>query len=116
VPGYLEKLQSLGIRLKDIAILVRANYDGQRIVNHLLEYKHSGQAKDGFKYDVVSNESLQLDGAGSVNFLIGALQYLQNPDNAIARAQLAFEYARLTKSTSDLHQVFMVSNQATFRK
>lgn len=114
VPGYLEKLQSLGIRLKDIAILVRANYDGQRIVNHLLEYKHYGQAKDGFKYDVVSNESLQLDGAGSVNFLIGALQYLQNPDNAIARAQLAFEYARLTKSTSDLHQVFMVSNQATF--
>lgn len=114
VPGYLEKLQSLGIRLKDIAILVRANYEGQNIVNHLLNYKHSGQAKDGFKYDVVSNESLQLDGAGSVNFLIGALQYLQNPENAIARAQLAFEYARLTKTTADLHQVFMVSNQATF--
>ena len=114
VPGYLEKLQSLGISLKDIAILVRTNYEGQRIVNQLLEYKHSGQAKAGFKYDVVSNESLQLDGAGSVNFLIGALQYLQNPDNAIARAQLAFEYARLTQATSDWHQVFMVSNQTIF--
>lgn len=114
VPGYLERLQGLGVSLKDIAILVRSNYDGQRIVTQLLEYKHSGNAKKDCRYDVVSNESLQLDGAGSVNFLIGALQYLQNPDNAIARAQVAFEYTRLRKSTSDLHQVFTVSNQATF--
>ncbi|MCW5911572.1 MAG: UvrD-helicase domain-containing protein [Cyclobacteriaceae bacterium] len=114
VPVYLEKLQALGVGLKDIVILVRANYDGQRIVAHLLEYKHSGQAKEGFKYDVVSNESLQLDGAGSVNFLISALRYLQNPDDDIARAQLSFEYARLQKTTDDLHQVFTVTNQITF--
>ncbi len=114
IPEYLEKLQRLNVALKDVAILVRANFDGQRIVSHLLEYKHSGQAKENFKYDVVSNESLQLDGAGSVNFLINALQYLQSPDNDIARAQLAFEYARLKKATNDLHQVFTVSNQTTF--
>jgi ATP-dependent helicase/nuclease subunit A len=114
IPEHLEKLQALNVSLKDIAILVRRNYDGQRIVTHLLEYKHSGRAKAGFKYDVVSNESLQLDGAGSVNFLIGTLQYLQNPDNDIARAQLSFEYARIKKATGDLHQVFTVSNQTTF--
>lgn len=114
IPGYLEKLQTLGVGLKDIAILVRANYDGQRIVTHLLEYKNSGKAKSNFKYDVVSNESLQLDGAGSVNFLISTLQYLQNPDNDIARAQLSFEYARLKNSIVDLHQVFTVTNQTTF--
>ena len=114
IPEHLEKLQSLGIGLKDIAILVRSNYEGQRIVAHLLEYKHSGKEKGDFKYDVVSNESLQLDGAGSINFLISALQYLQNPDNDIARAQLSFEYARLRKSTDDLHQVFTVTNQTTF--
>lgn len=114
IPGYLEKLQALGVGLKDIAILVRTNFDGQRIVSHLLEYKHSGKAKKNYKYDVVSNESLQLDGAGSVNFLISTLQYLQSPDHDIARAQLSFEYARLKKMTGDLHQVFTVTNQTTF--
>jgi ATP-dependent helicase/nuclease subunit A len=114
IPEQLERLQALQIGLKDIAILVRSNYEGQRIVAHLLEYKHSGKAKDNFKYDVVSNESLQLDGAGSINFLISALQYLQNPDNDIARAQLSYEYARLRKATDDLHQVFTVTNQTTF--
>jgi len=114
IPEQLERLQALQIGLKDIAILVRSNYEGQRIVAHLLEYKHSGKAKDNFKYDVVSNESLQLDGAGSINFLISALQYLQNPDNDIARAQLSYEYARLRKASDDLHQVFTVTNQTTF--
>jgi ATP-dependent helicase/nuclease subunit A len=114
IPEQLERLQALQIGLKDIAILVRSNYEGQRIVTHVLEYKHSGKAKDNFKYDVVSNESLQLDGAGSINFLISALQYLHNPDNDIARAQLSYEYARLRKTTNDLHQVFTVTNQTTF--
>ncbi|MBN8577483.1 MAG: UvrD-helicase domain-containing protein [Cytophagales bacterium] len=114
LPGYLERLQSLGVKLRDVAILVRYNFEGQRIVAHLMDYKYSAQAKAQFRYDVVSNESLQLDGAGSVNFLIAALCYLHNPDNAIARAQLAFEYARLTNTAADLNQVFMVSNQAIF--
>lgn len=114
VPESLEKLQALGVVLKDIAILVRKNEDGQRIVAHLLEYKHSGKAKEGFKYDVVSNESLKLEGAGSINLLISALQYLKSPDNDIVRAQLLFEYTRLNKPTNDLHQVFTGSNQTTF--
>ncbi|HRE66631.1 MAG TPA: UvrD-helicase domain-containing protein [Cyclobacteriaceae bacterium] len=114
VPEHLEKLQALGIGLKDIAILVRKNEDGERIVSHLLEYKHSGKANEVYKYDVVSNESLKLEGAGSINFLIGALQYLQSPDNDIARARLSFEYARAMKATTDLHQVFTVTNQTTF--
>lgn len=114
VPGYLERLQDLGVSLKDIAILVRSNNEGQQIVAHLLEYKHAGKAKEKCQYDVVSNESLQLDGASSINFLIGALQYLQNPDNAVARAQVSYEYARLRRSKTDLHQVFTVSNNAVF--
>jgi len=114
IPQFLERLQALGVRLKDIAILVRRNEEGQKIVANLLEYKHSPQSNPKFKYDVVSNESLQLDGAGAINFLISALQYLQNPDNDIARAQLAYEYARLRKTTADFNQVFTVTNQTTF--
>ena len=111
IPLFLERLQTLKINLKDIAILVRTNDDGQQIVQHLVEFKHAGKGKEGFRYDVVSNESLRLDGSGVVNFLITALKYLHNPDDHIACAQLSYEYARFNHTLTDLHQVFTVSNQ-----
>ncbi|MBX2897086.1 MAG: UvrD-helicase domain-containing protein [Cyclobacteriaceae bacterium] len=112
IPVFMERLQLLGVSLKDIAILVRRNEEGQKIVSHLLAYKHSEAAKESFRYDVVSNESLRLDGVGSINFLIAALTYLQNPDDNIACAQLSYEHARLKNTVADLHQVFAVSNRA----
>src|SRR5204862_4475613 len=94
VPVILENLQAKGVALKDIAILVRKNDEGQKIAAYLLQYKNSPQAKATCHYDVVSNESLRIDGAASVNLLLGAMRYLLNPDDAIARAQLGFEFAR----------------------
>nr|WP_276369003.1 UvrD-helicase domain-containing protein [Chryseolinea sp. H1M3-3] len=114
VPAYLEELQSLGIPLKDIAILVRKNEEGQQIVAHLLQYKNSDRAKAGFKYEVVSNESLRIDGASTVNLLLGAMRYLLNPDDVIARAQLGFEFARLHEPDRPFTEVFAVANQIFF--
>ena len=114
IPAYLEDLQNLGISLKDIAILVRRNDEGQQIVAHLLRYKNSEKAKPGFKYDVVSNESLRIDGAASVNLLLSAMRYLLNPDDVIARAQLSFEFARLHEPERPLTEVFEVANQIFF--
>ena len=90
LPLLLEGLQDKKIKLKDIAILVRKNDEGQRIATELMQYKHK-QARPGYRYDVVSNESLRLDTATSVNLLVSALRYLHNPNDAIVRGQLAFE-------------------------
>ncbi len=114
IPEYLERLQGLGVPLKEIAILVRDNRDGHNIVQYLLQYKSSDQAKPECKYEVVSNESLRLDGASSVNLLISALHYLLNPENAIASAQLGYEYARLHEPARALTDVFAVTNQIDF--
>ncbi|HEX6225434.1 MAG TPA: 3'-5' exonuclease, partial [Chryseolinea sp.] len=114
IPRYLEDLQRLGIPLKDIAILVRRNEEGQQIVAHLLRYKDSEQAKAGFKYEVVSNESLRIDGAASVNLLLSAMRYLLNPDDVIARAQLSYEFTRLHEPHRPLTEVFAVANQIFF--
>jgi len=92
VPLLLEQLQSQGIALRDIAILVRKNEEGQRIATSLLQYKSSPLAKPNFKYDVVSNESLRLDTASAVLLLISALRFLNNPMDAIARGELVYEY------------------------
>lgn len=114
VPKVLEELQEKGARLKDIAILVRRNDEGQQIAAYLLQYKNSPEAKVNCSYDVVSNESLRIDGAASVNLLLGAMRYLQNPDDAIARAQLGFEFARIHEPGRELSEVFAVSNQNIF--
>ncbi len=102
----LEYLQSLGIPPGDIAILVRRNAEGQQIATKLLKHKHSPEAVKGVIYEVVSNESLRLDGAASINLLLGAMRYLSNTDDATARAQLSYEYARVHRPDSLYSEVF----------
>ncbi|MDQ2656738.1 MAG: UvrD-helicase domain-containing protein, partial [Bacteroidota bacterium] len=114
IPLALEKLQENGAQLKDIAILVRRNDEGQQVASWLLQYKNSPDAKPGCLYDVVSNESLRIDGAASVNLLLGAMRYLLNADDSIARAQLGYEFARLQEPERPLSEVFAVSNQNIF--
>lgn len=114
LPGTLEKLQAHGAALKDIAILVRKNDEGQKIAAWLLQYKDSPKAKPNCSYDVVSNESLRIDGAASVNLLSGAMRYLLNAEDAIARAQLGYEFARLHEPGRELSEVFTVSHQTIF--
>jgi ATP-dependent helicase/nuclease subunit A len=114
VPAYLEKLQGLGVPLKDIAILVRRKEEGQQIVRYLLEYKNSEKANPLYRYDVVSNESLRVDGAASVRLILGAMRYLFNPDDDIARGQLAYEYYHLHALDRTLTEVFAVTNQVVF--
>lgn len=91
LPQLLEELQDKKVALNDVAIIVRKNAEGQRIATYLLQYKNSGEAKPDYKYDVVSRESLRLDTAASVNLLLSALKYLDNPNDAVVRGQLAFE-------------------------
>jgi len=110
----VEYLQTNGVSPGDIAILVRRNEEGQRIASHLLEYKHSSKTNKGVNYEVVSNESLRIDGAGSVNLLLGALRHLVNPDDPIARAQLCYEYARLHKTTRETSEIFSEAGKLFF--
>jgi ATP-dependent helicase/nuclease subunit A len=114
LPKQLEQLQLMGVKLNDIAILVRKNFEGQQIANMLLQYKNSGEARSDCRYDIVSNESLRLDGAASVNLLLAALRYMQFPEDAIARAQLSYEYSRIKPGNVQLNEVFKVSNQVFF--
>jgi len=114
LPEHLERLQLLGASPKDIAILVRTNGEGHSIVAHLMNYRNSSEAKPNCKYDVVSNESLRLDGATTVNLLISSLNYLLNHDDQIAKAQLAYEFMKLHEPEKNLNEVFTVARDVTF--
>lgn len=112
--AYIEKLQAAGASLRDIAILVRMNAEGQRVADHLLHYKESEKARADCRYDVISNESLRLEGAATVNLLLGAMRYLLDTDDRVARAQVAYEYARLHTPGRKLEEVFQVTNSMLF--
>lgn len=114
IPYYFEQLQDRGVELRHIALLVRNNKDGQKIASYLLQYKDSTHTESKYKYDVISNESLLIEGATTVKLLVSALQYLFNTDNSIARAQLSYEFARLHEPDRALTDVFTVANQAVF--
>ncbi|HCW06973.1 MAG TPA: hypothetical protein DGG95_06370, partial [Cytophagales bacterium] len=111
---HLEELQSKGAHPNDIAIIVRKNDEGERIISYLLAHQNSDKAKAGVSYNVVSSESLLIDNAASVNLIVAALTYLLNPLDDIARAQLSYEYARQKNSSSSLAEIFRSSNYAIF--
>ena len=91
IPTWMEQLQDKGAKQKEIAILVRKNDEGQRVAQYLLNFRNTPEAKPGYSYEVVSNESLRLDTSLSVNIIISALKFLKNPQDRVARGQLAYE-------------------------
>lgn len=113
--SIIEELQQRGVPPRDIAILVRTNKEGQEIITHLVNHQYSGEAKTGVRYEVVSNESLRIDNAATVNLLLHAMRYLYNPDDHLARAGLAFEYNRI-HARKPVAQIMQVTNEKKFRK
>lgn len=113
--AIIEDLQQRGVHPRDIAILVRSNKEGQEIINHLINYPHSGKAKPGIQYQVVSSELLRIDNAATVNVLLHAMRYLYNPQDTLARAGLSFEYNRI-HNTRTLPEVMQVANEKDFRQ
>lgn len=80
------RLQADGVRLNDIAILVRKNKSIPRIADY---FDKELQCK------IVSDEAFRLDASLAVSMMIDALRYLSNPENRIARAQLVANYVPL---------------------
>lgn len=92
LPLLLETLQRDGFALQDIALLVRSNIEGREIFRTLLAYQQSPQAKAGYRYDVVSRESLYLSHSPWVNLLMNALRCLVDATDTLAQATLSHLY------------------------
>ncbi|MEA4981924.1 MAG: UvrD-helicase domain-containing protein [Paludibacter sp.] len=94
LPALLEKYQSMGYKPCDIAILVRKNDEEQQLIQKLLHYKTTPEAKPGFSYDIMGTEGLMIESAATVRFLLGIMQLLINPNDAVIRTIVNYEYAR----------------------
>ncbi len=79
----VEHLIQSGIKLNDIAILVRKNKSIPRIADYFDKQLH---------YKVVSDEAFRLDASLAICMMLDALRYLSDPENRIVKAQLATNY------------------------
>jgi ATP-dependent exoDNAse (exonuclease V) beta subunit len=94
LPALLEDFQERGYKPSDVCILVRANKDVPLIVNKLLTYKSSAEAKPGFSYDIMGTEGLLPATSPAVRFLLGIMQLFIYPEDKTARIMVGYEYAR----------------------
>jgi len=107
LPSLLEDLQDRGYQPKDIAILVRKNEEAQAVVEKLLNYKTTPEAKENCCYDVLGNEGLLIGNSGGVRFILGILYLFINQKDSIQQTILNYEYAkgRLKKSENEALQL-----------
>lgn len=94
LPALLEDLQDRGYDPCDVAILVRVNNEARAVTEKLLGYKTSPHAREGYSYNVMGSEGLQLTSASSVRFIVALLKLILNPADNINRTILNYEYAR----------------------
>ncbi len=94
LPSLLEDFQERGYKPSDVCILVRANKDVSIIVNKLLSFKSSEEAKPGFSYDIMGTEGLLPVTSPAVRFMLGIMQLFLDPEDKTTRIIVAYEYAR----------------------
>ena len=79
----IDLLVEKGVKLKDIAILVRKN----KTIPIIAEYFDLNTP-----YRIVSDEAFQLGSSLTISMIIDGLRLLSDPNNSIAKAQLAATY------------------------
>ena len=95
----VDDLLQQGVKLNDIAILVRKN----NVIPMVADYfdKHTS-------YRIVSDEAFRLDASLAITMLMDALRCLVEPKNLIAKAQLAIAYQNeVLKNDIDLNIILL---------
>ena len=95
-----------GVKQNEMAILIRKNKTIPLIANYF--DRHT-------PYRIVSDEAFRLDASLAISMLMDALRFLNEPDNKIAKAQLAAAYQNeVLKNDIDLNTLLLNEVEAFF--
>lgn len=83
----VKQLQDSGIKASEIAILIRKNKEGAAIVDTFLNAAKQPENR-AYNLSVLSNESLFLHASRAVNFVIGVVELLIDPNKEITKVAL----------------------------
>jgi ATP-dependent exoDNAse (exonuclease V) beta subunit len=104
IPLMVMKLQDKGYALKEIAFLVRKNQQGAEIADALMTYARENP-DSGYRFDVLSEESLFLNKSSAVKCLVAMMCYLQNPADLVPLKTMWFYYS-LIHELEYSHELF----------
>jgi ATP-dependent exoDNAse (exonuclease V) beta subunit len=104
IPPMVMKLQDQGYALKDISFLVRKNQQGAEIADALMTYARENP-DSGYRFDVLSEESLFLNKSSAVKCLVAMMQFLQNPADLVPLKTMWFYYS-LIHELEYSHELF----------
>ena len=88
----VEQIQQKGALAKDIAILVRKKSQGNEIAEALLQKRKTNPVGECV-YDVISDDSLTLEGSVAVRFVILFFKFLMNTNDALLQKSLVHFYS-----------------------
>ena len=116
IPKWLEKLQDQGVKIEQIGILVRKASEARLVMEAVMAYQQEGKGKEAYRYDLISNESLQVGSATVVQVLLNIFRYLQNSADKVAQANIVYAYqcSVLGRSKKDLHQLLSTDNPSSY--
>jgi ATP-dependent helicase/nuclease subunit A len=99
----IHDLYETGFTAGDITILVRSNHEGNLAASFLY--------KNGI-HNIISADSLLIQNAPQINFLINCLSLLTDPDNALIRKEMEwFLFLNNDINAIDVHQIFGTANK-----
>ena len=112
IPKTIEKLQDQNYKLQDIMILVRRQEEGREIIDEILKYKKSSQARKKYQYEIISSESLYLENASSIKIIIAVFRWLLDSDDRVNISHLAADYQQviMKRENLDWHHLFATSD------
>ncbi len=96
LPELVMQLQNKGYEPRDIAFLVRKNQQGADVADKLMSFGQENP-ESGYRFDVLSEESLFLFKSSAVKAIIALLQYLGNPTDLVPLKTFWFYYALIHK-------------------
>ena len=110
LPSVIENFQDNGYKASDIGVLVRNNKEGSVVLKAITDYSNScsEQKKAIYNYDIVSNESLLLSQSYVINFIIAALNVLNDKSDMINRARMLRLFL-LATGRSDAEKVELIN-------
>ena len=111
LPKEIESLQDQGFALKDIAILVRTNAEAVEVAETLLAYADA-HPNSGYRYDIISNEALQIGNARSVKAMLALLRYFQNREDRTGRFLAVYEFIVFIGNTLPMRHCGQLSAMA----
>ncbi len=101
--AIIKQCEQDGYRMRDIAILVRRNTEGNEIARYLFD---NGYTR------VISSDSLLLYKAPQVQFILNIYRYLNDRHDRIAAAEIFYYYTNILNDVYPvLHELFSSINQ-----